>query len=574
MGARNQSPTQFDRGAVRLKMRLRAVLALIFLVAWVSAARNGARGSGSRRTSSNCRGSSSRSSSSSGSSVGGRGSTLCRPTTTTTQTDQARPSSSSNSFGVTKRPPIKRPTKKATRKTTASSSSTNSANSDNSSLRGFTKSTTRTIPKKTVTKKFTLPKKTRRTTISSTDQESVSDSIKSTTKILPKTAPKRFKPPKKTRKTTVSSAAPDDEENSSDSSTNTKPPAKKYFQKLKNRLQTAAIWFVENKDKTLDEILVERWKEKCSGTDLKKEKRKRCGAAALAEREDDTSEEKLVKDALKSLLEEDSDEAFEFLSRSSSKTFQDIENEGDTLRPAFSVDAEKNSDSSTKIKTILSSSTRRPPKRIPTKRTTSITRVSHATSLKRTTVSSASPVDEASSDGEAQDLGAGDDGDCQPQGRSKRTKRQTCYKYNPRKDLRRYEKLPAPAATENFERRHLMDDDLFNHYYKKVQATGKDTYKEDLQNYRYDRNWEWVSKNTIIKVTDLAKLVSYGDSTAWVDSNGEKWWQTNEKIKILQVDEKNGVKAYEDYVNFSFTPEDPKKGLLQHMFPPNEAYGL
>merc|ERR1712012_1395334 len=332
MGARNQSPTQFDRGAVRLKMRLRAVLALIFLVAWVSAARNGARGSGSRRTSSNCRGSSSRSSSSSGSSVGGRGSTLCRPTTTTTQTDQARPSSNSNSFGVTKRPPKKRPTKKATRKTTVSSSSINSANSDDSSLRGFTKSTTRTIPKKTVTKKFTLPQKTRRTTVSSTDQESVSDSIKSTTKILPKkTAPKRFKPPKKTRRTTVSSA---DEENSSDSSTNTKTPAKKYFQKLKTRLQTAAIWFVENKDKTLDEILVDRWKEKCSGTDSKREKRKRCVAAALAETEEDTPDEKLVKGALKSLLEEDSDEVYEFLIRSSSRTFQDIENEADTLRPA------------------------------------------------------------------------------------------------------------------------------------------------------------------------------------------------------------------------------------------------
>merc|ERR1711963_632172 len=447
-----------DRGGVRLKMRLRAVLALLFLVAWVSAARNGARGSGSRRTSSNCRGSSSRSSSSSGSSLGGRGSTLCRPTTTTTQTDQTRPTSNSNSFGVAKRPPIKR-------KTTVSSSSTTSANSDDSSLRGITKSTTKTIPKKTVTKK------TRRTTVSSTDHENVSDSIKSTTKILPqKTTPKRFK---KKRRTTVSSAAPADEENNSDSSTNTKTSAKKYFQNLKNRLQTVAIWFVENKDKTLDEILVDRWKEKCSGTDSKKEKRKRCVAAALAEREEDTSVEKLVKDALRSLLEEDSDEVYEFLSRSSSRTFQDIENEGDTLRPTSPVDAEKNSDSSTKIKTILSSSTRRPPKRVPTKRPTSITRVSHATSLKRTTVSSASPVDEASSDGEAQDLGAGDDGDCQPQGRSKRTKRQTCY--NPRTDPRRNKDLTAlaTAATENFERRHLMDDQLFNHYYKKVKAQGR-----------------------------------------------------------------------------------------------------
>ena len=90
-------------------------------------------------------------------------------------------------------------------------------------------------------------------------------------------------------------------------------------------------------------------------------------AAALAEREDDTTEEKLVKDALRGLLEEDSDEAFEFLSRSSSRTFQDIENEGDTLRPASPVDAEKNSDSSNKIQTIVSSSTGKPPKRLPTK---------------------------------------------------------------------------------------------------------------------------------------------------------------------------------------------------------------
>jgi len=53
-------------------------------------------------------------------------------------------------------------------------------------------------------------------------------------------------------------------------------------------------------------------------------------AAALAEREDDTTEEKLVKDALKSLLEEDSDEVYDFLSTFSSRTFREIENEGDT----------------------------------------------------------------------------------------------------------------------------------------------------------------------------------------------------------------------------------------------------
>ena len=98
---------------------------------------------------------------------------------------------------------------------------------------------------------------------------------------------------------------------------------------MKSKLQSAATWFVQNKDKTLDDILVERWKEKCSDT-ASRGKRKSCVSAALAEREDDTPEEKLVKDALKSRLEEDSDEVYEFLSRSSSRTFRDIENDGET----------------------------------------------------------------------------------------------------------------------------------------------------------------------------------------------------------------------------------------------------
>merc|ERR1712241_1143739 len=109
-----------------------------------------------------------------------------------------------------------------------------------------------------------------------------------------------------------------------------KASAKKYLGKVKDKLQSAAIWFVENKDKTIDDILVERWKEKCPGGASTKNKRKRCVSDALAESEDDTPEEKLVKDALKSLLEEDSDEAYEFLSTSSSRTFGDIEKEEET----------------------------------------------------------------------------------------------------------------------------------------------------------------------------------------------------------------------------------------------------
>jgi len=240
-----------------VKMRLSLVLALLFLVALVSASRparrNGAQRSGSRGTS--CKGSS-----------GGRG---CRPRTTS-QTTQSRPTSISNSS--TRRPSTRLPTKRTTTQSTTSS-----------------------------TRRPRIP--TKRTT----------------------TTKRRFptkKPP--------NSASTVDEESISDSSTKNKTSAKKYFQNLKTKFKTAAIWFVENKDKSLDEILVERWKEKCSGTDSKKEKRKRCVSAALAEREDDTPEEKLVKDALKRLLEEDSDEIYEFLNRSSSRTFRDIENEGET----------------------------------------------------------------------------------------------------------------------------------------------------------------------------------------------------------------------------------------------------
>merc|ERR1711953_1563452 len=109
-----------------------------------------------------------------------------------------------------------------------------------------------------------------------------------------------------------------------------KASAKKYLGKVKDKLQSAAIWFVENKDKTIDDILVERWKEKCPGGASTKNKRKRCVSDALAESDDDTPEEKLVKDALKSLLEEDSDGAYEFLSTSSSRTFGDIEKEEET----------------------------------------------------------------------------------------------------------------------------------------------------------------------------------------------------------------------------------------------------
>merc|ERR1712088_1300552 len=126
-------------------------------------------------------------------------------------------------------------------------------------------------------------------------------------------------------------SANDEERDSVSTTKRIKAAAKKYLGKVKDKLQSAAIWFVENKDKTIDDILVDKWKEKCSGGISTKNKRKRCVSDALADSDDDTPEEKDMKDALKSLLEEDSDKAYEFLSTSSSRTFGDIEKEEEIL---------------------------------------------------------------------------------------------------------------------------------------------------------------------------------------------------------------------------------------------------
>merc|ERR1712079_384925 len=133
---------------------------------------------------------------------------------------------------------------------------------------------------------------------------------------------RKFKLPKKKVKPTPNA--------SPESSTDSGSSAKKYLQKVKDKLKNAAVWYLENKDKTIDDILVDKWKKKCPGGISTKKKRKQCVSDALADSDDDTPEEKLVKDALKSLLEEDSDGAYEFLSTSSSRTFGDIEKEEET----------------------------------------------------------------------------------------------------------------------------------------------------------------------------------------------------------------------------------------------------
>merc|ERR1711874_943953 len=166
-------------------------------------------------------------------------------------------------------------------------------------------------------RKFKLPKKKSKSTSTSGNSDSLRNPLR------------KFKLPKKKVKPTPSPDSPTDEETDSGSSSRRriKTSAKKYLQKVKDKLKVAAVWYLENKDKTIDQILVDKWKEKYPGGISTKKKRKQCVSDALAESDDDTHEEKEMKDALKSLVEEDSDGAYDFLSKSSSRTFGDIENE-------------------------------------------------------------------------------------------------------------------------------------------------------------------------------------------------------------------------------------------------------
>merc|ERR1712241_2247 len=168
-------------------------------------------------------------------------------------------------------------------------------------------------------RKFKLPKKKSTSTSTSGNSDSSRNPLR------------KFKLPKKKVKPTPRPDSSTDEETDSGFSTRRKikTSAKKYLQKVKDKLKVAAVWYLENKDKTIDQILVDKWKEKCPGGISTKKKRKQCVSEALAESDDDTPEEKEMKDALKSLVEEDSDEAYDFLSKSSSRTFGDIENEED-----------------------------------------------------------------------------------------------------------------------------------------------------------------------------------------------------------------------------------------------------
>merc|ERR1711874_964948 len=241
-----------------LKMRLAPIFALIILSCLLLNLTS-AQHSASRKTSKNCRGPSSRPSSSrpssSRGSTGGRGSMRCRPNVkpTTRTTSKATSTTTSNNLKPTRRTTKKLPTKKSGRKTTRTSSRPSSS--------------TTTSETSGSTRKPRLPtkKSKQNQTKSGTSDSAV--------------------PPTDVEGNSVSSNDSNDEERDSVPS-NKRIKAKKYLGKVKDKLQSAAIWFVENKDKTIDDILVDKWKKKCPGGASTKKKRKSCVSDALAESDD------------------------------------------------------------------------------------------------------------------------------------------------------------------------------------------------------------------------------------------------------------------------------------------------
>ena len=82
-------------------------------------------------------------------------------------------------------------------------------------------------------------------------------------------------PNEETKPSTGSESSSSSSENKPTTETNTDTESgqnenngRDFLQKLKTKLKKAVVWMNENKDKTLDEILVKGWKEKCSKSNL------------------------------------------------------------------------------------------------------------------------------------------------------------------------------------------------------------------------------------------------------------------------------------------------------------------
>jgi hypothetical protein len=120
-----------------------------------------------------------------------------------------------------------------------------------------------------------------------------------------------------------------------------------FWKKQKNNLKKAAKWFNENKGKSIDDIMVDRWSKKCADQSLKSSERKcldkatspsakgkckkdtantkkSCIESGLAEQAEDTEEVKEVKNELKIFFTEDPEKGFEELKKLISKGNRNI----------------------------------------------------------------------------------------------------------------------------------------------------------------------------------------------------------------------------------------------------------
>jgi len=227
-------------------------------------------------------------------------------------------------------------------------------------------------------------------------------------------------------------------------------------------------------------------------------------AAALAETEEDTPDEKLVKGALKSLLEEDSDEVYDFLSTSSSRTFREIENEGDTqeLGTEAAVDCQTQEKSGR------------------TKR---------------------------------------DAWRCTQQNQQQQQQQWR---------IKLDKNIPIiPDVLGSFSAKHVMNDADFETLLKQEgDGLNRDAFLLALKPYRTDRNQKDARVNTIVKQSDVENVLLNLKTSDQIAVDGENTvWQTKVQIPILQVEAQTAqklnayVRFYKNAKGEIFHMEKPEK---------------
>jgi len=124
--------------------------------------------------------------------------------------------------------------------------------------------------------------------------------------------------------------------------------------------------------------------------------------------------------------------------------------------------------------------------------------------------------------------------------------------------------IPIEKVTQNFVKRHVMDNEVFEELYQEdVDQKG---IKELLDLFRPGND---VTKNTITKRADLQNLVAEANRV-----EVGRFWQSKEKIRIIQVERKKEgeeykltAKKYETHVRFAIDGN----GNINHMEGPVPA---